>query len=145
MRKTKIIATLGPVTDSPEMIGRLIDAGLNIFRLNMSHSLARLDAPRGRGTSAPPPPNAIVCIGILMDTQGPSHPHRRPSRSAPLISRPARNSPSPSAAKKCEPGNSIPLTSIIDEFIDDISVGDTVLVDNGALHMKVLAKHGKQS
>ena len=38
MRKTKIIATLGPATDSPEMIGRLIDAGLNVVRLNMSHA-----------------------------------------------------------------------------------------------------------
>src|SRR5215216_3952248 len=37
-RKTKIIATLGPATDSAEMIGRLIDAGVNIFRLNMSHA-----------------------------------------------------------------------------------------------------------
>ena len=43
-RKTKIIATLGPATDSTEMIGKLIDAGVNIFRLNMSH--ARHDAVR---------------------------------------------------------------------------------------------------
>ena len=35
MRKTKIIATLGPSTDSAEMVGRLIDAGMNLARLNM--------------------------------------------------------------------------------------------------------------
>ena len=57
LRRTKIIATLGPATDSAEMIGKLMDAGVNIFRLNMSH------APhdwvrRVSRTSAPPPPRA---------------------------------------------------------------------------------------
>ena len=38
VRRTKIISTLGPATDSAEMIGKLMDAGVNIFRLNMSHA-----------------------------------------------------------------------------------------------------------
>ena len=38
MRKTKIIATLGPATDSPEMVARLLEAGMNVARLNMSHA-----------------------------------------------------------------------------------------------------------
>src|SRR5690606_4796712 len=37
-RKTKLICTLGPATESEEVIGRLIDAGTNMFRLNMSHA-----------------------------------------------------------------------------------------------------------
>src|ERR1051325_11471663 len=71
MRKTKIIATLGPATESPEMLGKLIDAGLNIARLNMSHgphpwvrqtvSYIR-SAAKSRGKA----------VGILMDTQGPA-------------------------------------------------------------------------
>ena len=36
-RRTKIIATLGPASDSPEVIKQLIEAGANVFRLNMSH------------------------------------------------------------------------------------------------------------
>ena len=35
--KTKIVATIGPASDSPEMLMRLIRAGLNIARLNFSH------------------------------------------------------------------------------------------------------------
>src|SRR5689334_14551503 len=71
MRKTKIIATLGPATESPEMIGKLIDAGMNIARLNMSHAdhdwIRRVaagirGAARARG----------VHVGLLMDTQGPA-------------------------------------------------------------------------
>ena len=37
MRRTKIVATLGPASDSPEMIARLITAGVDVFRLNFSH------------------------------------------------------------------------------------------------------------
>src|SRR4051812_7955236 len=35
--KTKIVATIGPASESPEMLGRLIQAGLNVARLNLSH------------------------------------------------------------------------------------------------------------
>src|SRR5581483_7240198 len=71
MRKTKIIATLGPATESPEMIGRLIDAGMDIARLNMSHGtpdwVRRIvthirTAATARGRQ----------IAILLDTQGPA-------------------------------------------------------------------------
>ncbi len=37
-RRTKIIATLGPASDSPEMLARLFEAGADVFRINMSHA-----------------------------------------------------------------------------------------------------------
>ena len=37
MRKTKIICTIGPKTESPKMLEKLARAGMNIARLNMSH------------------------------------------------------------------------------------------------------------
>src|SRR5689334_21650871 len=71
MRKTKIITTLGPATDSPEMIGRMIDGGMNIARLNMSHAphdwVRRLVKIIREAASA-----RNVSVGILMDTQGPA-------------------------------------------------------------------------
>ena len=36
-RRTKIVATVGPTSDDRETIGRLIDTGVDVFRLNMSH------------------------------------------------------------------------------------------------------------
>ena len=40
MTKTKIICTLGPATGDEAVIGRLIDAGADVFRINMSHARA---------------------------------------------------------------------------------------------------------
>ena len=37
MRRTKIVATVGPASSSPEVLGAMIDAGANVFRLNFSH------------------------------------------------------------------------------------------------------------
>jgi len=71
MRKTKIIATLGHATDSPEVIGKLLDSGLNVVRLNMSH--ARHDWVRRvvADIRAAARSRSRV-VGILMDTQGPA-------------------------------------------------------------------------
>jgi pyruvate kinase len=139
MRKTKIIATLGPATESPEMIGRLIDAGLNIFRLNMSHAphdwTRRVvhdirSAAAGRNRS----------IGILMDTQGPAI--RTGDLPVPLNLKPGQKFTFTVRGEKCEEINSVDVNYA--EFIDDISEGDTVLVDNGVLQMKVLGKQGNR-
>lgn len=70
MKRTKIVATIGPVCDSPEMIESMINAGVDIFRFNMKHAdrawhEERIDRVRE------------VCktkglnVGILIDLQGP--------------------------------------------------------------------------
>ena len=71
LRHTKIVSTLGPATDSAEMIGKLIDAGVNVFRLNMSHApheWVRRVFNDIRAESA----RRNCFTGILMDTQGPA-------------------------------------------------------------------------
>src|SRR4051812_33027 len=71
MRKTKIIATLGPATESPEMLRTLIETGVNCFRLNMSHAphdWVRAIVPRIRNAAR----ETGKIVGILMDTQGPA-------------------------------------------------------------------------
>jgi pyruvate kinase len=69
-RKTKIVATLGPASSTPEKIRALFDAGVDVFRINMSHTshavLAQLHAAvRAQEEAAGRP------IGILVDLQGP--------------------------------------------------------------------------
>ena len=70
LRRTKIVATLGPASSSPEMIGKLFDAGADVFRINMSHTspdrmreLVAMIRSVERDNDRP--------IGILVDLQGP--------------------------------------------------------------------------
>src|ERR1700709_957196 len=69
-RKVRILATLGPVSNTPEMIGKLFEAGADAFRVNMSHgdqaskvavieAIRSLEKKYGRPTT------------ILADLQGP--------------------------------------------------------------------------
>jgi pyruvate kinase len=69
-RRTKIIATLGPASDTPEMIARLFEAGADVFRLNLSH------LPKERLKERVAVIRAVEArfnrpIGILADLQGP--------------------------------------------------------------------------
>src|SRR3984957_6231739 len=139
MRKTKIIATLGPATDSPEMLGRLIDAGLNIFRLNMSHAPHDWTRRVFKDIRAAATERQRT-IGILMDTQGPAI--RTGDLPVPLHLKPGEKFTFTVRGEKSEEVNSVDVNYA--EFIDYIHVGDTVLVDNGAIQMKVLEKHGNK-
>lgn len=135
MRKTKIICTLGPATDSPEKLRELIQAGANVFRLNMSH------APHDWVRTVVRDIRAIstelgVITGILMDTQGPAI--RTGDLPAKLNLTPGEIFEFTIRGEKSEDVQSVDVN--YEGLVNDISVGDTVLVDNGVIHMKVLAK-----
>ncbi len=70
MRRTKIVATIGPATESPEMLRRLIAAGATTFRLNFSHGDHEDHAAR-IATIRQVAHELGVHIGILQDLQGP--------------------------------------------------------------------------
>ncbi|MEO6035937.1 MAG: pyruvate kinase [Verrucomicrobiota bacterium] len=135
MRKTKIVATLGPATDSPEMIGRMIDAGMNVARLNMSHAthdwVRRVfkdirDAAIARDVS----------VGILMDTQGPAI--RTGDLPVALDLKPGQIFTLTVRGEKSEEHSSVDVN--YENFVNDINVGNVVLLDNGEIQMKVLKK-----
>ncbi len=139
LRRTKIVSTLGPATDSAEMIGKLIDAGVNIFRLNMSHAphdwvrrvyaaIRQESARRNRH------------IGILMDTQGPAI--RTGDLGVPLDLQPGQKFTLTVRGERDLEQHSVDVN--YENFVNDISVGDVVLIDNGTIEMKVLAKNGNK-
>jgi len=139
LRRTKIVATLGPATDSAEMIGKLMDAGVNVFRLNMSHAphdWVRRVAADIRAESVRRQRRA----GILMDTQGPAI--RTGDISSPLDLKPGQKFTLTVRGEKSEEEHSVDVN--YENFINDISVGDVVLLDNGAIEMKVLVKNGNK-
>lgn len=138
-RRTKIIATLGPATDSTEMLGRMIAAGVNIFRLNMSHAThdwARRIVQDIRTQAAA----RQHFVGIMMDTQGPAI--RTGDLPVPMALTPGERFTLTVRGEHNEEVHSVDVNYT--NFVNDISVGDVVLIDNGALEMKVLSKTGNQ-
>jgi pyruvate kinase len=139
LRKTKIIATLGPATDSAEMIAKLLKAGVNVFRLNMSHAphdWVRRVVKDIRAASAA----AGLHAGIMMDTQGPAI--RTGDLSVPFDLRPGEKFTLTVRGERSEEERSVDVNYA--DFVNDINVGDVVLFDNGTIEMKVLAKSGNK-
>ncbi|MFM8790198.1 MAG: pyruvate kinase, partial [Chthoniobacterales bacterium] len=135
MRKTKIVCTLGPATDSPEMLAALIAAGASVFRLNMSHAphdWVRAIVPRIRDVARQSKAN----VAIMMDTQGPAI--RTGDLATSLNLKPGDTVEFTVRGARSEEEYSVDVN--YDGLIDDISEGDVVMVDNGNIHMKVLAK-----
>jgi len=139
LRRTKIVSTLGPATDSAEMIGKLIDAGVNVFRLNMSHAphdwVRRVVADIRAESAA-----RKQFVGIMMDTQGPAI--RTGDIGVPLDLKPGQKFTLTVRGEHDLEEHSVDVN--YENFVNDISVGDVVLIDNGTIEMKVLAKSGNK-
>jgi len=135
MRKTKIICTLGPASQDSEIIRQMIEAGTDVFRLNMSHAKhewVRDIVPRVRAIAQ----QLGRDVALLLDTQGPAIRTGPLKRDLPLavgdiLEITVRGAKSP------EPNS---ITVNYDELIDDVSVGNTVLVDNGVMQLRVAEK-----
>src|SRR6266849_2912863 len=139
MRKTKIICTLGPATDQTSVLRQLIQKGADVFRLNMSHadhSSVREIVPRIRALAE----EARRSVGILLDTQGPAI--RIGDLKTDLDLKQDDILELTVAGAKSEEPHSVDVN--YDGLVDDVSVGDTILVDNGMIRLVVLEKRGKR-
>jgi pyruvate kinase len=135
VRKTKIICTLGPATESPEMLRQLMLQGADVFRLNMSHAShewVRTIVPQIRSIAA----EIKRPVAVLMDTQGPAI--RTGDLRTDLQLKPDDIVEFTVRGARSEEAYSVDVN--YDGLINDISAGDTVLVDNGVIEMLVLEK-----
>ncbi len=134
-RRTKIIATLGPASSSPEMLARLFQAGADVFRLNFSHGTHEDHAKRF----------AMIReleekfdrpIGILADVQGPKLRVGRFSggRAHLQTGRPFRLDLNPT------PGDSNRVNLPHPEIIEAATIGAVLLLDDGKLRLRVVHK-----
>jgi pyruvate kinase len=121
------------------MISRLIEAGVNIFRLNMSHAphdwVRRVVQDVRKAATV-----RDRFIGIMMDTQGPAI--RTGELPVPLDLKPGQKFTLTVRGERSEEVRSVDVNYA--DFVKDINVGDTVLIDNGAIQMKVHAKGGNK-
>src|SRR5205823_3444639 len=135
MRKTKIICTLGPATEKPETLRGLLSAGADVFRFNMSHAKhewVREIVPRIRKIASEIPRP----VAILLDTQGPAI--RTGELKSNLKLKPGDTVEFTVRGAKSEEKYSVDVN--YEGLVNDIHVGDTVLVDNGMLRFLVLGK-----
>jgi pyruvate kinase len=139
-RRTKIIFTLGPATESEPMLESLIRAGADVVRLNMAHAnhdWTRMIIQRIRSVSA----RVGREVAILMDIKGPEI--RTGDLEAPIELRAGEIfdfTVRPGTERG--PGEEIRSVDVnYQDLVNDIQVGDTVLVDNGLIRLEVLEKH----
>jgi pyruvate kinase len=132
-RKTKIIATLGPATQSAEAVRNLILAGANIFRLNMSH--APHDWTRELvGTIRTVASELDANVATLIDLQGPSIRTGDVAKKLVLTQGDLlefRNA-------GLEPALPLSVTTNYDKLHEDVAVDKVMLVDNGEIHVRIL-------
>jgi pyruvate kinase len=134
-RRTKIIATLGPASGTPEILARLFQAGADVFRLNFSHGThedhaVRFAMIRELEEKFDRP------IGILADVQGPKLRVGRFSGGRVHLQsgRPFRLDLS------ATPGNSNRVNLPHPEIIEAATIGATLLIDDGKLRLRVVHK-----
>ena len=135
MRQTKIICTIGPATESIEMLEKLANAGMNVARLNMSHgdhsSHANIiQSIHTLNTKLKHP------IAILLDTQGPE------IRTGDMVGDLHLNEGDVISivARGAEDVESSSIHINYEDLINDVDVGDTITVDNGLINLEVLSK-----
>ena len=139
LRRTKIIATLGPATESEEMLGKLIAAGVDVLRLNMAHAKhdwTRLIIRRIRTVAE----KAGREIAIMMDIKGPEI--RTGDLEVPIELQPGEIFDfTVKPGGDGQAGAEIRSVDVnYSDLVNDIKVGDTVLVDNGLIRLEVLSK-----
>ncbi len=133
MRKTKIVCTIGPASESKDMLGKLVDAGMNVMRLNFSHGDyeehgSRISTLREVCTEK------AKKVAVLLDTKGPE----------------IRTMSLADGDVLLEAGQTFTLTtdqSVIGDttrvavtypdFAKDLSIGNTVLLDDGLIQLTV--------
>ncbi len=139
LRRTKIIFTLGPATESEEMLEKVILAGADVARLNMAHAThdwCRNVIRRIRAVSA----RVGREIAIMMDIKGPEI--RTGDVASPITLEAGQIfdfTVRPDAGDGGEEVRSVNVNYT--DLVNDIKVGDTVLVDNGLIRLEVLEKH----
>jgi pyruvate kinase len=134
VRRTKIVATLGPATDAPGMLERILEEGVDVVRLNLSHG--HPDDHRARAAAVRAAAEAVGReVGILCDLQGPK------IRIERFAGGPVDLMAGDSFVLDCRPdappGNAARVGVSYYGLPEDVSAGDVLLLDDGLIALTV--------
>ena len=132
MKKTKIVCTIGPASESPEILEQLIGAGMNVARLNFSHGdhdehLVRINRIREISKKLGTP------IGIMLDTKGPEI---RTHKMAEEVIHLTKGSEVRISMKEVV-GTAEKFSVSYDGLINDVEMGMPILLDDGLVELQV--------
>ncbi|MCX6000362.1 MAG: pyruvate kinase, partial [Chloroflexi bacterium] len=132
-RRTKIVCTIGPASGSAFMIERLIKSGMNVARLNLSHG-TRNEHVSYIQTIRKLAQRLAMPVAILMDLPGPKYRTGNLSAGSVVL----KKGSSVVLTTKVIDGNATLIPVNHPTLPQDVKAGDTVLLDDGALQLKVL-------
>jgi pyruvate kinase len=140
MIRTKIVATLGPACNSVDALLRLFEAGVDVCRLNFSHGtldahLKTLKMIREAASQTAHP------IAVLGDLCGPKIRVGQVKDIDNTGGMPIRQGDELTIQRKPTTGDNLRISSTYDHLVDDVQVGDRVLIEDGLLRFVVIDKN----
>lgn len=132
MRKTKIVCTIGPASESEEMLEKLMNAGMNVARLNFSHGSheehkARIDTIRKVAK------RLNKTIGLLLDTKGPEIRTHNMKDELIVLEKGKEVIVSMDEVE----GTPEKFSVTYENLINDVNIGSYILLDDGLVELQV--------
>ncbi|MEO5616329.1 MAG: pyruvate kinase [Candidatus Eisenbacteria bacterium] len=138
-RRAKIVCTLGPASHSVEAVRALVDAGMDVARLNLSHG-TREDHRALYAAVRAASDAAGRAVAVLVDLQGPK------IRLGTFAAGPVRLEAGAEfviTTEACD-GTASRASTTYADLARDVQAGNTLLVDDGAVRLEVLASDGRE-
>ncbi|MDG4656532.1 pyruvate kinase [Ectobacillus antri] len=135
MRKTKIVCTIGPASESIEKLTQLMEAGMNVARLNFSHGSHEEHAARIQNIREAAK-QAGKTVAILLDTKGPEiRTHDFENGQAEL-----KTGAEVTISTEQVLGTAEKFSVTYAGLYDDVETGSRILIDDGLIELEVLEK-----
>ena len=139
-RATKIVATLGPASSDPDLLEKMIRAGVNVVRLNFSHGKAQDHIDRATLVRAAAQ-RAGREVAIMADLQGPKIRVGKFAEGKVMLE---PGMPFVLDASRAEPGDLQGVGLDYKELPRDVKAGDVLLLNDGLIVLTVTAVRGEQ-
>ena len=138
MRKTKIVCTIGPASESPAVLEKLIKAGMNVARLNLSHGTREEHVERIRNIRLLARELKQV-VALLLDTRGPEVRVKTFSKGSVYLKQGSLFTLTTAEVE----GNESKVSVTYPNLPQEVAAGNKVLLDDGLIALKVMRVEGQ--